>query len=292
MLPAAAAGSVLGPALIGGGAALAGGLFSSLFGRRQQKRSEEKQEEFAKHGIQWKVADARAAGLHPLFALGASTPGFSPTIASDPIGPAIASAGQNVARAAMASAPDSERALREQLILSQIKAQNAAADRDAAQAFATWSEASRDRQQRTPGIPDDVVAPAYGSQIGGIQHHPLYRDAVKPQAAEQISRSVDYPGVTANLRNPGYSEYQSPDGKFNFLLPATKDGQPPEDLDASRIPDIVGANIQKYGLRWIPNYFRYITGQSWTREYNLERKVFRPIMDWLRRHPFSEKDFQ
>lgn len=37
-----------------------------------------RQEEFAKHGLQWKMDDARRAGIHPLYALGAQTQSFSP----------------------------------------------------------------------------------------------------------------------------------------------------------------------------------------------------------------------
>jgi hypothetical protein len=40
------------------------------------------QKEFAQQGIGWKVADAKKAGIHPLFALGAST--HSPSIALQP----------------------------------------------------------------------------------------------------------------------------------------------------------------------------------------------------------------
>lgn len=36
------------------------------------------QERFAKHGLQWKVQDAKQAGLHPLAAIGANTHSFSP----------------------------------------------------------------------------------------------------------------------------------------------------------------------------------------------------------------------
>ena len=44
-----------------------------------QKRKEyERQKEFAQNGIQWRVADAKKAGLHPLYALGASTAQYSP----------------------------------------------------------------------------------------------------------------------------------------------------------------------------------------------------------------------
>ncbi len=41
-------------------------------------------EEFAKKGIQWKVADAKAAGINPLVALGASPAQYSSTFVADP----------------------------------------------------------------------------------------------------------------------------------------------------------------------------------------------------------------
>lgn len=74
------------------------------------------QREFAQNGVRWKVDDARAAGVHPLFALGASTHSFSPvSVGSDtsnPMGDAIASAGQNIGRAAQAAmtAPERQKA--------------------------------------------------------------------------------------------------------------------------------------------------------------------------------------
>lgn len=37
-----------------------------------------KQEEFARSGIQWRAEDARKAGIHPLYALGAQPSSFSP----------------------------------------------------------------------------------------------------------------------------------------------------------------------------------------------------------------------
>ena len=39
------------------------------------------QKEFAQNGIRWKVQDAKAAGLHPLAALGAQTSGYTPSAA-------------------------------------------------------------------------------------------------------------------------------------------------------------------------------------------------------------------
>lgn len=90
-------------------AAIASGLIgaaSSIFGAKkaeqnQQKQSAqeyERQKEFAQSGIQWKVKDARKAGIAPLAALGGSTLSYSPqSIGASDSG--IGAAGQDISRA-------------------------------------------------------------------------------------------------------------------------------------------------------------------------------------------------
>lgn len=71
------------------------------------------QKEFAQNGIQWKVADAKAAGIHPLYGLGASTPTFSPVSANftgdTSLPNALATAGQDIGRAVNATRSASQR---------------------------------------------------------------------------------------------------------------------------------------------------------------------------------------
>lgn len=71
------------------------------------------QREFAQHGIRWKADDARAAGLHPLAAMGASTTSFSPVTAGGeaPKGSSMdfGSLGQDLARAAKAASSTAQR---------------------------------------------------------------------------------------------------------------------------------------------------------------------------------------
>lgn len=62
----------------------------------------EHQKEFAQSGVRWKAADARAAGLHPLYAMGASTSSYSPTavgIEKASIGSSLAEAGADIGSA-------------------------------------------------------------------------------------------------------------------------------------------------------------------------------------------------
>lgn len=81
--------------LIGGAA--------SLFGQNKEAKL---QKQFAQKGIQWKVADAEAAGIHPLFALGANTVSYQP----QGLGSTLGDIGQNVGRAAEAAMDPGERA--------------------------------------------------------------------------------------------------------------------------------------------------------------------------------------
>lgn len=70
---------------------------------QQAQADRDLQKEFAQMGIRWKVADAQAAGIHPLFALGGQTASYTPV--SNSIMPdtsmadAMAGMGQNIHRA-------------------------------------------------------------------------------------------------------------------------------------------------------------------------------------------------
>lgn len=96
--------------LIGAGSSLLGGLLS---GDRQDKNAQaqlQAQREFAQNGIQWKVNDAKAAGISPYYALGASTASYSPvSIGEGGIGKGLSDASQDLGRAAAASMTKEDR---------------------------------------------------------------------------------------------------------------------------------------------------------------------------------------
>lgn len=86
--------------IIGAGASLLGGLFGKKSADKANEENIKLQREFAQQGIQWKVADAKKAGIHPLAALGAQTVSFSPSVVGDnALGTGIAQAGQDIGRA-------------------------------------------------------------------------------------------------------------------------------------------------------------------------------------------------
>lgn len=108
------------PSLISAGSSLLGGVMnknsSAKTARLQMMQAAEDramQKEFAQNGIRWKAADAKAAGIHPLAALGAQTTSFSPVQvglqADHSMGNAVSSMGQDISRALQATRSESQR---------------------------------------------------------------------------------------------------------------------------------------------------------------------------------------
>lgn len=72
----------------------------------QAEKDRALQREFAQKGIQWRVEDAKAAGLHPLYAVGATGASYSPQAfipGQSPTGDHYAQAGQALGRAAQSA---------------------------------------------------------------------------------------------------------------------------------------------------------------------------------------------
>lgn len=154
---------------------IAGGLISNA-GRKDNSEAlaqmnYEHQKEFAQNGIRWKVADAKAAGIHPLAALGATTTSFSPGyVGGESSGQDyswIADAGQGIGRAVEAGLSRKERAAMQatreqatQLDLDNRRAQlenqqlqNQALKMDMVRQMAQDAERAVIHQNQGPGIP-------------------------------------------------------------------------------------------------------------------------------------------
>lgn len=94
--------------LIGAAGSLLGGYFSNQYNKKAAQTAFQQQFDaqnfFNQHAIQQKVSDAKAAGISPEFAMGAGTVSApSMSAFSDSLGPAMASAGQNIGRAVTAN---------------------------------------------------------------------------------------------------------------------------------------------------------------------------------------------
>lgn len=172
--------------------------------RETQARNEALQREFAQHGVRWRVEDAKAAGLHPVFALTGGGAAYSPTsvIGDAPearYGKALSNMGQNLTRAQMAQETEiqrEERRLRLQLLQSQI-------DETDARTFALYSQDARDGVSRgLPAFPD----PEYpGATLNPHWDH--HRNRVEVVPAKQVSSSLDDPSTAASII-PGHGRYK------------------------------------------------------------------------------------
>lgn len=96
--------------LIAAGGSLLGGLLGKKSAEKQAAQQAALQKQFAQEGIQWRVEDAKKAGVHPLYAIGAQTHSYSPVSINDPMPGAIAEAGNSIGRAVHSTMSGGERA--------------------------------------------------------------------------------------------------------------------------------------------------------------------------------------
>jgi hypothetical protein len=98
--------------ILGAGLQLAGGLLgkssqdkANKIAQQNANRNFQTQREFAQNAISWRAADAKRAGIHPIFAMGSSPINFSPVSVGvsgrNPMADSLSSMGQDVSRAGM-----------------------------------------------------------------------------------------------------------------------------------------------------------------------------------------------
>lgn len=97
---------------------IASSALTGLFQSRANKKNARLQRQFAQNSIQWRVADAERAGVHPIYALGAPTMSASPSYAGTDFS-GLASAGQDIGRAIKAT---SSQATRDQNYINRVNA--------------------------------------------------------------------------------------------------------------------------------------------------------------------------
>lgn len=71
--------ATLGPAAL----TTAGHIYGSSLDAKEREKDRQAQEQFARMGIRWRVEDAKAAGVHPLVALGANTQSYNSVYSGD-----------------------------------------------------------------------------------------------------------------------------------------------------------------------------------------------------------------
>lgn len=210
--------------ILGAVGSIAGGLLGNKAQKdaneaaeRQNERNIALQKEFAQSGIQWKVKDAEAAGVHPLFALGAQTTSFSPSSVGG--GAAdfsfLGDAGQNIGRAidSTRSTPASALALQ----LGKVQIEGAQLDNELKRTqLASAIATNMNQAGGHPGLPGLFTQHAVPGQGDSGSNDPTLTPA------QHMLRSPQY---TTNLKafgkdimpHPGYSDAQSYEDRYGEM---------------------------------------------------------------------------
>lgn len=222
------------PALIGAAASLAGGFLSNKANEKANKQTQENalrqealQKEFAQSGIQWKVDDAKKAGIHPLYALGANTVSYSPsTVGATPNNfDFLGSAGQNVGRAVQAAQSNPARIQALQLTAAQLQNEGLQLDNDLKRTQLVSAANLANQPGTGPGLPNLLTTSAMSGQGNSPQI-----DGPTMDVSKKISPALDAKHIEVGA-NP------------ELLLGKTRTGyapQIPQSLSESFEQDNIG----------------------------------------------------
>lgn len=238
------------PAIIGAAAALGGGLLAksgaekgassaAQSAERQQQQNIAMQREFAQQGVRWRVEDAKAAGVHPLFALGGSGASFSPNpiYASDSgkgagsaaLGNALSSAGQSFAGAVARQQTSHERAM-DNAALLEVRSR-AARNVAEAQAFDALAAQRRRDLEMGIGIPGASLSGLPGQspgvlRLGKSQELPKSTRGLVQVKPNEVTTFDPSGNLGAGVHSMAQT-YKTPEGD-TVILPRTDD---PGDME-------------------------------------------------------------
>lgn len=230
-------GSSIGGAI---GSAL-GGFGASKAANEQFEKNAALQKEFAQHGIRWRVEDAKAAGVHPLYALGAGGAAFAPITIGSQADSHFAAAGQNLSRAVAASSTATEN----EMVKAQLDLLRAQTAKETAIANSYSTPRIANQPGQTP-FPD-------------ISHGPVDMTNFYNKAninAVNVDSMSDVPGIAAGPAGPGM--YLHNFGGQPLLLPGKDVSEALESLSES--PLLMGivykANVNHFGEDYMDKFMR------------------------------------
>lgn len=189
--------------------------------REMADRNERLQREFAQHGIQWRVQDAKAAGVHPVWSLSGGGAAFSPsatvTSGGSPgnfgIGEAMGRMGQSISRAVSATEDPMDRSLKRlqvETAMENLRGMRIENDKKLG--------LHRVGEPVSPGIPN---ASSSGLMTGAGN--------VAVQADQPTSSDDVDPSVTAADARSAFSRYvvRDADGNLTTVMLPSKDASEP-----------------------------------------------------------------
>lgn len=192
------------------GSNLLSGILGQSSANKAAKQQYKQQKEFAQNAIQWKAADAKAAGIHPLYALGAQTTSYAPVSTGDSLTPAIRAAGQDLSRAVHAASPESTRAAAAASAMTALGLERGKLENELLRTQIA-SQAAKISQNANPPFPtagDRYLIPGQ-SGSGLIRTSPMQRQASNPDEPHQEAGSIADVGFSKT--RTGYAPTMSKD---------------------------------------------------------------------------------
>lgn len=209
------------------------------------------QQDYAKHVMEWRVEDAKNAGVHPMAALGISNPSYSPV--SAPSAPQIydsgafdtgSTFGQSLNRASMQAKTTEQQQQAATLGFQQLGLQNKGLELDnqfkALQIAQLASELQRNAASSAP------VPSLTGQVSGGIDGQLDSLVSPEPMRTTPHTDTGKEPGS-----NPSVGWLQNPDGTFSPVM---------SDEAKNRLEDDLVGELLWSGRNRVMPHLRWVTG--------------------------------
>lgn len=253
-----------------------GSIAGGLLGRDAQEDALEQQAElqrenialqkqFAQEGIRWRVSDAQHAGIHPLYALGAAIPTYSPSSmafpTTDPLGGNLGQMGQDIGRAieAMKTPEEKEKSKLDELAVERAELENQL----------LRARIAKETQTQQPGMPSTLPSAIPGQEHGlgragrGVTVKPAEVTATEPGRPSLEQGPV--PGVRFERTATGFRPHPSKglgidDADMGNL-------QALEWYWSNRFVPSLGANQKPPPAAWLPPGASHWEWSAWDQEY-------------------------
>lgn len=279
------------PALIGAAASIAGGIMSNNATNKANKSAQQaadqeyaRQKEFAQSGVQWKVKDAEAAGIHPLYALGANTVSYAPqTVGSSSKDFSwLGDAGQNIGRAIDSTRGPNARMQALALTAAGIQLEGNKLDNDIKRAQLASLISTTGQAGHGPGIPTNIDVSKMGSPEMASIEGPTTKIQNTVSPSHKGSPNVEYaagPEVRIVKTPKGYAPVipQELSESFEQDWPGRYQWMWRNKLAAD--PNVLRVIPTRLGFR---KHYSPMSGEYYYAKYPVYRKKFRELKGYPR----------
>lgn len=170
------------------------------------------QKEFAQNGIQWKVADARAAGIHPMAALGANTVSYSPMALGDIGSELRQKSGQDLGRAVSAVSDQSSRDKDVNAAVQKLTLERAGLENELLKSQIVRVRQSANPAPQSPTVVADPLGPVFGGTPS--PSNPLNDPEKYLQAPAPPEHSGTRVGLGTWEHNPYFTDAQKVEDRY------------------------------------------------------------------------------